>query len=655
MGEGRRWSGDLEEVREAGNLTMVNTTAPIAPFIHGFTPVNPRPALEESDSAQHATLREKTPGKLKRARKPADSAPRANRKRKNSQLPGSMPAKKSKNSNSRGDPENYDISKNLHRTKPGFAQDALPNTPKANRNLPLSFLRIPSSEPAICENSIASGRQEVEPIPAASVKSGKSSLGKAYQSTFIETSKGNENGDQHQSSSAKPLSRVRNFEAIMGDRMDDDSFFTCSEGRPKQYSADLAQWSSSHNTLLGDDTKCDQGVDLCLPSEERLRRYERSSSFGEALEQDAPLETDNSRISSSAVDQATIDRFVSREAQPTFYDQKPVSTLTDAVQNKSSRAPGSLTTESTRDEMESEDTDEFPVHEDDFPIWDEQECLESEHYGEKLPKPDAADSLACDGPDLIAPDPFADEDLDADLMNMSTVVSERIPGQSPPLTQTTPPRTELQWTPPKPYTLSKPAQKSNATIHNSNAVFITPRMPLSALSPNTGTQFISPSKDGQPLPFIRPSFPLAILPRSHVPGLASNTFLRTCFRIGEALNAACIAFRNSKDAVVELYCRIKYSDREANGYKQFFELTDLFTPEKPPSLNGVYTIWKGVDLWNYDSKLLLGARGRGKMARILGRIRRGKDNQGWEMTMLNVWEATWEVGFNLIPVQEWRY
>ena len=635
---------------------MVDTSDELAPLIYGFTPVNPRPALGESEAARLISPQENTPRNVKRAGKATVSAPSRSRKQKSSQAPVSIPAKKLKRSGPRCNLERNVISKDLHRTKPGLDHDILPKTFLANSTLPRSTLPVPSIEFATCKDSSAGGQQDAERLQKAGVKSpsANSSLGETYQIAFAKAAVGSDIGDQHRHSSAKTLLHVGKLEAMMENVIDDDSFFKCLKARPKQLAADPME-CPSFRTMFGDNQNSEQEVDLCLPSKAGDEHYEGDTFFGNALEHDAPLETHISKISSSAFDQVPVARSNSRETEASGHIQELVSTLSDVVQDTTSRAPGYLTTESKRDGIELEDTDDFPLDEDDFPTLDEQECFECDRHGDKLPVRDAADSLACDGPDLIAPDPFADEDLDAELMNMITAVSERIPGQSPPLTQTTPPRTKLQWTPPKPYTPAKPAQRPSATIHNASTVSITPRMPLSALSPNMGGHCISRSNDGKPLPFIRPSFPSAVLPRSPVPGLSPATNLRTCFRIGEALNAACIALRNSIDVVVELYCRVKYSDREANGYKQFFELADLFTPEKPPSLDGVYTIWKGSDLWDYDSKLLMGAQGKGKIARVIGRVKRREANQGWELTILNVWEATWEVGSNLIGTREPRY
>lgn len=150
------------------------------------------------------------------------------------------------------------------------------------------------------------------------------------------------------------------------------------------------------------------------------------------------------------------------------------------------------------------------------------------------------------------------------------------------------------------------------------------------------------SSDGNRLPFARPSFPKSILPRSPILGLSSATVLRTCFRIGEALNAATQASRSNTDAVIELYARVSTSSRDPNGgFKQHFQFVDLFTDR--PHLNATSIIWKGVGLWDQDSKVFLGEEGRGKMCRALGRIKkRDAWAGGCEMNVLSIWEVDWE-------------
>jgi len=151
--------------------------------------------------------------------------------------------------------------------------------------------------------------------------------------------------------------------------------------------------------------------------------------------------------------------------------------------------------------------------------------------------------------------------------------------------------------------------------------------------------------NGNALPFVRHPFPTKVLDRSPILGLSSSPLLRTCFRIGEALNAATIASHTNLDPLIELYARVTYSQRV--GAEQFFQFADLFRSDRPPFLNGTYVGWKAVDLWDCDSKYFLGESGRGKIARCVGRLKRDEVNKGsWKMVVLSIWEASWDdVGY----------
>ena len=207
------------------------------------------------------------------------------------------------------------------------------------------------------------------------------------------------------------------------------------------------------------------------------------------------------------------------------------------------------------------------------------------------------------------------------------------------------------------------------------------------------------SKRGEPIPFVRSPFPALIRDRSPILGLTNRVVLRTCFRMGEALNAASLASRQGTDAIIELYARAVDSSRQ--GFKQFFTFADLFT-ENPPYLKGVYGksacvivsllcfstrrtrlflsmnrnafrfdgrsrrlggfhtalirrntnplslagMWKGVDLWEQDSRVFLGEDAEGKMCRVLGRIKKERGKSP-EITVLSIWECGWaDVGIS---------
>lgn len=158
---------------------------------------------------------------------------------------------------------------------------------------------------------------------------------------------------------------------------------------------------------------------------------------------------------------------------------------------------------------------------------------------------------------------------------------------------------------------------------------------------------ISFDVSGKPLPFIRPPFPAPMLDRSPIQGLNSRTVLRTCFRIGEALNAATASLRSAgaPDTLMELYCRSLSSIRDPTTFKQIFQFGDLFSSASPPFLTGTYVTWRGIGLWDHDSRVFLGEDGKGKMARVVGKMKRLRKQDGvkmWEIVVMSVWEADWE-------------
>ncbi|OCL14227.1 hypothetical protein AOQ84DRAFT_281525 [Glonium stellatum] len=140
-------------------------------------------------------------------------------------------------------------------------------------------------------------------------------------------------------------------------------------------------------------------------------------------------------------------------------------------------------------------------------------------------------------------------------------------------------------------------------------------------------------------PIVRPSFPARAGDRSLIIGLSSETLLRTCFRVGEALNVGRQAVRNGKPTIIELYAHVTSSWRELDSVKQYFTFSDLFH-DHPPFMNGVYELWKGVSLWNYDSGRFLNPSEQKRMCRCIGEMKR--DGKKWKFVILNIWEATWD-------------
>lgn len=56
-------------------------------------------------------------------------------------------------------------------------------------------------------------------------------------------------------------------------------------------------------------------------------------------------------------------------------------------------------------------------------------------------------------------------------------------------------------------------------------------------------------------------------------------------------------------------------------------------------------MWRGIGLWDHDSRAFLGEDGKGKMARVVGKIKRLEKEDGmnrWEVLVMSVWEVDWE-------------
>ena len=208
---------------------------------------------------------------------------------------------------------------------------------------------------------------------------------------------------------------------------------------------------------------------------------------------------------------------------------------------------------------------------------------------------------------------------------------------------------KLQWRAPQLY---KPTRSSpvSSNFNESSPIFKTPVSTLlevhseAQCNESLAKHHVGFDSNGKALPFARPVFPPLIRDRSPILGLSNSSCLRTCFRIGEALNAATVASHTNMHHLTELYARVTYSKRD--GVEQYFQFADLFRPERPPYLNGSYIGWKGSDLWEADTKSFLVDLKEGKLARCIGKMKRDQTTRVWKMVILNIWEATWEdVGY----------
>ncbi|KAI4136430.1 MAG: hypothetical protein LQ341_005619 [Variospora aurantia] len=271
-------------------------------------------------------------------------------------------------------------------------------------------------------------------------------------------------------------------------------------------------------------------------------------------------------------------------------------------------------------------------------------CLGQLPCTEKVEVSDKSFS-ALDQP-AVDEDIYNDEDLEAGFLCLQNLQSAQMPPSSPlppPKQEAT---TELRWV--FSDSVSPVVSTVNETPPSKSPSGSTPLVsPAPALmthpsKPEDVPWKVSFDEAGNPVPFVRCPYPARVRDRSPVFGLSSNTFLRTCFRIGEALNAGSTALRTRTDAVIELYARVLVSERPPGSLKQHFQFADIFCPDKPPFLRGTYGLWKGVELWDLDSKVLLGEKGKGKMVRVVGRMVRDEKTRVLELSMLSVWKADWE-------------
>ncbi|KAF9876108.1 hypothetical protein CkaCkLH20_06554 [Colletotrichum karsti] len=143
-------------------------------------------------------------------------------------------------------------------------------------------------------------------------------------------------------------------------------------------------------------------------------------------------------------------------------------------------------------------------------------------------------------------------------------------------------------------------------------------------------------------PFARPPFPAKMRDRSVVVGFSSTVMLRTCFRIGELLNAHTKCSRDKQDVILELFARVTYSNRDSTAKTQHFQMKDLFT-DRQPFLSGTFNSWKVGGLVDEQSKAFLGHGGKEKLCRCVCKL---SDDQkspiGRSATILSIRETDWD-------------
>ena len=273
--------------------------------------------------------------------------------------------------------------------------------------------------------------------------------------------------------------------------------------------------------------------------------------------------------------------------------------------------------------------------------------VEHEHDGKTMIA-DPYDKHLCE-------EDFLDSDEDEIEEMLRLVDQASIPDRpvhSVPSQSRTPTVPKLQWNAPRKY--------DSTTKMLSSPLPITPSKPCLPLTPPaTASRAIpyetspqcssggikSPSSSAphnEPRPFVRPLFPALISSRCIVPSHAPNHALRTCFRIHEALRVATLSTRQHSPALIELYARVISSKRDEEDVgTQYFTFADLFMASKAPKLEGVWTGWKGVEIWEEDAKVFLKPTDSGgRLGRIVGRLERGEKGM-WRVVVFNVLEVGW--------------
>lgn len=131
---------------------------------------------------------------------------------------------------------------------------------------------------------------------------------------------------------------------------------------------------------------------------------------------------------------------------------------------------------------------------------------------------------------------------------------------------------------------------------------------------HAATQPLSPS------PFMRPSFPKPVIPNSPISNLIPSTRILTCFRTAEYIRTISSPTATS-GLLIELYALVTSSTRL--GSNQCFTFADPFFPHRPPHLQGTYTTWQGIGLYEHDTQPFLQATTeRGELCRAIVRPKR---------------------------------
>ncbi|KAK5626118.1 hypothetical protein RRF57_001833 [Xylaria bambusicola] len=142
--------------------------------------------------------------------------------------------------------------------------------------------------------------------------------------------------------------------------------------------------------------------------------------------------------------------------------------------------------------------------------------------------------------------------------------------------------------------------------------------------------------------FVRPPFPDKVRDRPSVPGMSSDTVLRTCFRTGAMISQTACCHNHQQCVVFELYARVTYSSRETLSRKQHFQFVDLFKDQQPYPA-ATLANWRVDSQLDKDSATFLDTRGGPRLCWCMCRpMKDPKAAIGWTYTVLKIREIGWE-------------
>ncbi|KAI0188790.1 hypothetical protein EV127DRAFT_313322, partial [Xylaria flabelliformis] len=149
----------------------------------------------------------------------------------------------------------------------------------------------------------------------------------------------------------------------------------------------------------------------------------------------------------------------------------------------------------------------------------------------------------------------------------------------------------------------------------------------------------SHSNGARPLTaFVRPPFPDKVRDRPSVPGMSSNTLLRTCFRIDMMIKQTTYCYNHKQDVVFELYARVTYSSRETLTRRQHFQFVDLYE-DREPYPAAILSNWRMGSQLDKDSSAFLDTSSGPRLCWCMCKpMRDSKAAIGWIYKVLNIRE-----------------